>query len=65
MPILCGLSRLNMYSPDVPLYTPSEIVPTAHLRPIVGAKKLWCPPQVDDSLQHSCHGAARHTGVGF
>ena len=42
MPALGGLSRLNVKGRDVLLYTPGQIVPTAHLRLVIGTKKFRC-----------------------
>jgi transposase len=38
MPVLCGLSRLNVTGTDASLYTPGQIVPTAHLGAVIGAQ---------------------------
>ena len=65
MPVLCGLSRLNVNGTDASLYTPGQIVPTAHLGPVIGAKKLRCAALRNDLLQYSCHAAARHARIGF
>jgi len=63
--VLGGLSRLDVNGRDASLYTLGQIVPTAHLGPVIGTKKLRRTALIDNSLQHSCHAPARHTAVRF
>jgi hypothetical protein len=65
VPVLRGLSGLNVNGADTSLHTPGQVLPTAYLRPIVGMEELWCAALVYDGLQHSRHTLARHTGIGL
>jgi hypothetical protein len=63
--VLRWLSGLNVNRANAALRAPGQIVPTADLRPIVRAKKLWCATELNDSLQHSRYTPAWHAGIGF
>src|SRR6185312_4845228 len=65
VPVLHGLARLNVNCADVPFHTPSQVMPAAHLRPVIRAQKLWRAALADDALQHAGDAPARHARIGF